>query len=141
MKKYLVIILSAIAIGGGIAYHIFNIKVVKEDDTYSLVKAFQVGAFTNHDNALRVALRNNGIVVDDNDIYRVYVAILEDDLAIEKLSNYYQEIGLNYYLKEISVSNEFYNTLESSEELLVKSSSDTYNAINMSILSKYEEML
>ena len=69
--------LMAVAIGGGIAYFIFNKVVIKEEIIDSLVaKAFQIGAFTNYDNALRVADRNNGIVVSDGDIFRVYVAIL-----------------------------------------------------------------
>lgn len=141
MKKYLIIILSAIALGGGLAYFIFY-KVMLKDSTSSTltVSAFQVGVFSNYDNALKVADRNNGIVIPDDDLYRVYVAILYDNDAIDKLSNYYKTIGLNYYLKEISVTQDFINNIKDDEELIKKSSSETYSTINLDVLNKYKEL-
>lgn len=142
MKKVLIIVLGAVLFGGGIAWFMFN-KIVLTEDIISedVVTAFQVGAFTNYENALRVAERNNGIVVSDEDIFRVYVAILYDDNAISKLMDYYDEIGLNYYLKKIRVSNDFIESISNSEELLIKSSSDTYTVINLGVLERYKEML
>lgn len=142
MKKVLIIILCALLIGGGIAWFLFN-KIVLEDDVLSNdeVTAFQVGVFSNYENAIRVAERNNGIVVSDSDLFRVYVAILYDDEAISKMMNYYDNIGLNYYLKKINVSSDFIESISSSEELLLKSSSDTYSVINLSVLEQYKELL
>lgn len=142
MKKVLIIILCALMIGGGIAWFLFN-KIVLEDDVLSNdeVTAFQVGVFSNYENAIRVAERNNGIVVSDSDLFRVYVAILYDDEAISKMMNYYDNIGLNYYLKKIRVSSDFIESISSSEELLLKSSSDTYSVINLSVLEQYKELL
>ncbi len=142
MKRILIIILCAVAIGGGAAFYLFNKIVVKAESTdEKLVSAFQIGAFTNLDNAERVAVRNNGIVVSDDDIYRVYVAILSDKEAINVLKKYYEEIGLNYYLKEIIVDSEYINSIKEAEELLKRSSSDTYVTINNEMLHKYEELL
>lgn len=143
MKKMIIVVLVAIMLGGGIAYYLFNNVILKSDDITKekVVNAFQVGAFTNYDNALRVAQRDNGLVVFDEDIYRVYVAILNDDEAILKLSAYYESIGLEYYLKPIYVSEEFVNEIKDNEELLKVSSSDTYVTINSDVLSKFEEML
>ena len=142
MKKVLIIILCALFLGGGIAWFLFN-KIVLEDDVLSNdeATAFQVGVFTNYENAIRVAERNNGIVVSDSDLFRVYVAILYDDEAISKMMNYYDNIGLNYYLKKIRVSSDFIESISSSEELLLKSSSDTYSVINLSVLEQYKELL
>ena len=142
MKKVFVIILCALFLGGGIAWFLFN-KIVLEDDVLSNdeVTAFQVGVFSNYENAIRVAERNNGIVVSDSDLFRVYVAILYDDEAISKMMNYYDNIGLNYYLKKIRVSSDFIESISSSEELLLKSSSDTYSVINLSVLEQYKELL
>ena len=142
MKKVLIIILCALFLGGGIAWFLFN-KIVLEDDVLSNdeVTAFQVGVFSNYENAIRVAERNNGIVVSDSDLFRVYVAILYDDEAISKMMNYYDNIGLNYYLKKINVSSDFIESISSSEELLLKSSSDTYSVINLSVLEQYKELL
>ncbi|MDE5889006.1 MAG: SPOR domain-containing protein [Bacilli bacterium] len=142
MKKILIVILCAIMIGGGAAFYLFNKIVVKaEVDEKTLVNAFQIGAFSNYDNAERIAVRNNGIVVADEDIYRVYVAVLSDQEAIKKMKKYYEEIGLNYYLKEIAVNSSYIDNIKNEEELIKRSSSDTYVTINREMLQKYEELL
>lgn len=142
MKKVLIIVLCALLLGGGIALFLFN-KIVFSADVglKDEVTAFQIGVFSNYDNAVRVAERNNGIVVSDSDLYRVYVAILYDEVAIKKMIDYYDEIGLNYYLKKINVNSDFVDSISVSEELLIKSSSDTYSVINLKVLEQYEEML
>ena len=140
MKKKLIIIMLALVIGGSIAYFMFSREYV-DDSGKVRVKAFQVGVFTNYDNALKVADRNNGIVVNDNDVYRVYVSILSNQEAVEKMKEYYDEIGLHYYLRDIEVDDEFLNSIKNTEDLLIVSDTDTYNIINLNVLSKYEELL
>jgi hypothetical protein len=142
MKKVLIVVLFSLLLGGGFAFFIFY-KIRMEDVSVSevVVTAFQVGAFNSYDNAYRVAIRNNGIVVSDEDIFRVYVSVLYDEEAISKLSLYYDSIGLNYYLKSISVSKKFVDSIKDNEELLVRSSSDTFSVINKSILNRFEEVL
>lgn len=142
MKKMLIVVLCAALIGGGAAFYLFNKIVVKaESSNESLVSAFQIGAFTNYNNAIKVSDRNNGIIVKDDDIYRVFVAVLHNQEAINVLKKYYQEIGLNYYLKEISVSKSFVDEIREEEMLLINSSNDTYVTLNSEILRKYEELL
>ncbi len=143
MKKVLLIILGAILIGGGLAYFMFNKVVLKEDNIEGMksVNAFQIGVYSNYDNALKIAERNNGIVITDDNLFRVYVAILSDKEAIKKVGNYYEKIGLNYYLKEINVSKDFVKEIKDDEELIKRSSSETYNTINLDVLNKYREML
>ena len=143
MKKVLIVVLISLALGGGIAYFIFDKVDVEEVvlDDYLFATAFQIGAFSNYDNAFRVASRNNGIVVSDDDIFRVYVAVLYDEKAIDKLSLYYDSIGLNYYLKRIKVSNNFVDDIRDKEELLLRSSNDTFSVINKSVLSHFQEVV
>lgn len=140
MKKFMIFVLLALVIGCSLAYFMFSRDNGLNDEKV-MVKAFQVGVFTNYDNALRVADRNNGIVVSDEGVFRVYVAILSDDAAIDSMRKYYDEIGLNYYLKEISVSREFLDSIKSSEKLIKDSGKEAYNVINLSVLSAYEELL
>jgi hypothetical protein len=64
-------------------------------------KAFQIGVFSREENALRVAALNQGIVVPEGDLYRVYIAILNDEDAINYLSEYYGSVGINYFIREI----------------------------------------
>ena len=133
-------VFMALVIGCSLAYFMFS-RENGLDSEKVFVKAFQVGVFTNYDNALRVADRNNGIVVSDEGVFRVYVSILSDEKAIDSMRKYYDEIGLDYYLKEISVSREFFKSIKTSEKLLKDSGKDAYNVINLSVLSEYEELL
>ena len=133
---------GAILIGVGLAFYFFNgIQKKEVIDSLEEVSAFQIGVFTNYDNALRVAERNNGIVVNDNSVYRVYVALLKDIEAIERIENYYEAIGLNYYIKSVLVSSNFADDIKVYEDMIKKSDSDTYNNINVGILTKYQELL
>ena len=140
MKRRLIIVLVALVIGGGIAYFMFS-REYENNSNRVMVKAFQVGVFTNYDNALKVADRNNGIVVSDDNLYRVYVSILSSQEAVDKMREYYDSIGLHYYLRDIEVDDEFLNNIKNTEELLIISNSDTYNIINLNVLNKYEELL
>jgi hypothetical protein len=140
MKKRLMVILFALVLGGGVAYFMFSREYVS-DVVKVKVKAFQVGVFTNYDNALKVADRNNGIVVRDDDLYRVYVSILSSEEAVDKMKKYYDSIGLHYYLRDIEVNSEFLINVRNTEELLFRSDVDAYNIINLSVLSEFEELL
>lgn len=128
-------------LGGGISYYFFTRKYVVDDNELMSVKAFQIGAFTNYDNALRVAERNNGIVVSEEEIFRVYVAILSSQDAVDIMRKYYDSIGLNYYLRDIMVDSKFLDSLKDSEKLLISSDTEVYKVINLSVLNKYEEFL
>ena len=144
VKKVLLVVSSALIIGGVLAFYMFNNTVKdnkKVEEGFEIMSAFQVGAFTNYDNALNVAERNNGIVVSDDSVYRVYVTMLKNDEAIEKVKHYYEEIGLSYYLKEVTVSKSFADTVKVYEDMIVSSSSDTYKTINKTVIEKYKEYL
>lgn len=141
MKKVLLILLSAILLGSGLAYLMFNKIVLNDKEEMKVVKAFQIGVYSNYDNALKIAERNNGVVIMDDSLYRVYVAILSDKEAINKVKRYYDKIGLNYYLKEINVSKEFIKEIKEDEELIKRGNSDTYKTINLDVLNKYKELL
>lgn len=144
MKKVLVAVMLAIIVGGGLSFYFlkdlkFN-GIALNEGTVS-AKAFQVGVFTSYDNASNVADRNNGIVVADENVYRVYVAITSNKEVLRKLEEYYKSIGLRYYLKEISVSKTFDDNVEIYEEMILKSSVETYTTINLDVLHEYQENL
>lgn len=137
MKKTLIVVVLAVVIGGSFSYFILRRNNQVIEDENDTCYAFQIGAYENYENANRIAERNNGIVVKNDKLYLVYVAILKSDEAIKVLSNYYDEIGLNYYLKEIEVSNEFISNINDDEVMIMKSNRDTYTTINLDVLQKY----
>ena len=93
MKRILWVSFIAILVGGFFAFFMFDGGVsnsVSISSSSYNAKAFQIGVFSRIDNANRVAELNKGIVVTDGDLYRVYIAILNDNDAISYLSNYYR---------------------------------------------------
>lgn len=138
MKKVLIIILVAILTGSILAYIVFKGSInVKAQNNTVPAKAFQIGAYNSLDNAKRVANRNNGLVVSDNNIYRVYIAILINDEAISKIENYFTNLNITYVIKDINISSNFVTNLNTYEELIIRSSSDTYSTILKNIISEY----
>ena len=138
MKKTIIVVVLSLTLGGILAYFIFNKSVIKslniEDKTGI---AFQIGVYTHYESALSEAYNNNGIVIPDNNLYRVYITLLTNKEAIDKISNYYDELGLKYYKKEVIVSNDFIDDISIYEEMITKSNTDTYNTINNDILHTY----
>ncbi len=139
MKKKIIVVLSALLIGAIGAYYLFNKVTVPTPDNETTIKAFQIGAYSSYENALRQAEQNNGVVITDQGIYRVYVALINDVELITKMRSYYDSLGLNYYIRDIKVTTSFIQDIDLSERMLKESSTDTYTTINLEILKKYKE--
>lgn len=145
MKKTLIIILIAIISGivmGFIFYQRFEInEVVFAKQDYS-AKAVQVGVFSKLDNALSIKDLYDGIIVNDENLYRVYINIIKDQEVLSIMKEYYNELGINYYLKDIEISKEFNDILDDYEIILKNQDISNYSLTINSILkeySKYEE--
>lgn len=145
MKKTLIIILIAIISGivmGFIFYQRFEInEVVFAKQDYS-AKAVQVGVFSKLDNALSIKDLYDGIIVNDENLYRVYISIIKDQEVLSIMKEYYNELGINYYLKDIEISKEFNDILDDYEIILKNQDISNYSLTINSILkeySKYEE--
>lgn len=142
MRKTILAILLATIIGFTFGFFFLkklNTETITEvSNIKSQVYAFQIGVYKNKDNALKEASTNNGIVILDNDIYRVYTAILKDATLIDNLKNYYNSIGLNYYLKAINVSSKTSGIIDNYESLLKSCDSSNYNLILDSMLKEID---
>lgn len=145
MKKFLITILVALLIGGGLglyAYKKMN-NTSKTMTTYSENKAYaiQVGVFTSYDNASLLANKYNGIIVPDESKYRVYLAIVSKSNILNLIKNYYDQKGISYYVKEIVPSDNFLNSLSNYEELFAATTSENYQGIIDNILKEYQKEL
>jgi len=144
MKRILWVSFIAILVGGFFAFFMFDGGVsnsVSISSSSYNAKAFQIGVFSRIDNANRVAELNKGIVVTDGDLYRVYIAILNDNDAISYLSNYYRSVGINYYVRDIKVSSEFLDEIEEKQDKIKECNESNCSNIALSILNRYEESL
>ncbi len=134
MKKIIVCLLFSASIG--ILLGIYSFKLFNKDISVTSVNnvyAIQVGAFDEISNANKLASKYGAIVVSDNNKYRVYVAIVSDTL--NKVEKYFDDLGIPYYVRSISVSNSFYNYLKEYEKNI---DNDIENTIK-DILKKYME--
>lgn len=142
MKKTIIMIILAIGVGftfGFLFLKKFNTETITEvSNIKSQVYAFQIGVYKNKDNALNAANTNKGILVLDNDIYRVYIAILKDETLIDNLKDYYDSLGINYYLKAINVSSKTNNIIDNYESLLNNCDSSNYNMVLDSMLKELD---
>ena len=140
MKKTILTIVLAILIGFTFGFFFlkkFTPKTITEvSNIKSQVYAFQIGVYKNKDNATKNATTNNSIVVEDNNLYRVYIALLKDQTLIDNLKKYYDSIGLNYYLKAINVSYNTENIINNYELLLNNCDSSNYDMILSSMLKE-----
>ena len=142
MKKTILTIVLAILIGFTFGFFFlkkFTPKTITEvSNIKSQVYAFQIGVYKNKDNATKNATTNNSIVVEDNNLYRVYIAFLKDQTLIDNLKKYYDSIGLNYYLKAINVSYNTENIINNYELLLNNCDSSNYDMILSSMLKEID---
>lgn len=142
MKKTIISIFLAMIVGFTFGFFFlkkFNTETITEvSNIKKQVYAFQIGVYKNKDNALNAANTNKGIVILDNDIYRVYIAILKDQTLIDNLKSYYSSIGLNYYLKAINVSSKTSGIIDNYESLLKSCDSSNYNLILDSMLKEID---
>lgn len=138
MKKTIIVAICSLSLGAILAYVLFNKSIPKKEETnYKTGTAFQIGVYSDYNNALNIANKNNGIVIKDENIYRVYISLLTNEEAIAKITKYYDDLGLNYYPREVKVSTEFIHDISIYEDMINKSNNDTYNTINNNILNTY----
>lgn len=134
MKKIIICLLFSATIGillGLYSFRLFNkdISVTSINNVY----AIQVGAFDEISNANKLASKYGAIVVSESNKYRVYVAIVSDKL--NEVEKYFDDLGIPYYVRGISVSNSFYEFLKEYEKNIDNNTEDTIK----DILKKYME--
>lgn len=140
MKKVLKIIIVFI-IGIICGYYVCNINPKKIFDTS--YKAFQVGVYTTEELANTYKSKyKNAIVIKDNELYRVYVAILRKQNNIENMSNYLNKNNIDYYIKEVNISDKnLKNTINEYESIMNNNSEIVFLEINKMIMERYEESI
>ena len=84
-----------------------------------------------------------GIVVLDNDYYRVYIDIIKDKEILNSREEYYKNNNINYYLKIINPSKEFIAKLDDYEIILKNTSisADKIKVVREQILKEYQNEL
>lgn len=146
MKKILITILISISIGSIFAVVIYkktNNKIEVAINNDNSITLFQVGVFKSEENAENF-MKNyqSSLIIKDNEYYRVIIAILATQEAINLEKKYFDSLNIDYYLKKVVIGdNKFITKLKEYEKLIISSNSDTYNTVNNEILKLYESSL
>lgn len=135
--KSLIVFICGIVFG----YYICNLDI--KNIFRTTYKAFQVGVYTNLDAANTYALKyDNSVVIKDDELYRVYVAILKNKDNINNMSNYLNKKGINYYLKEVSIDNKnLKKEINDYESIMDTNNELVFLEVNKMIIDKYKESL
>ncbi len=141
MKKYLSIMVLAVLCGAVLAYYFINKNSEEEKivmvESYK-VNFFQLGIFSDYNNALNFSESNQGIIAEDNGYYTVYSAIYSDPELVLNLKNYYEKHNIDYIVKENIITRDFYEELIEFETLLKRTDSiDVIFKTNELILEDY----
>ena len=146
MKKYFRILLFSISIGGILAYFFYR-DISKEVRAISkkeeVVTLFQTGVFKNYDNALEFSKTfASSIVYEDNDYYRVIIALTYHEDVKTKLEVMYTNKEINYYLKEVRVSKDLIEKISKFESIILKSDKEeVIDNVNNSILKLFDSYI
>lgn len=106
-------------------------------------KAFQVGVYTNLDVAnIYKTKYDNAIVIKDNELYRVYVAILKNEDNINNMSNYLKKQGIDYYIKDLNITNKnLKKEINEYERIMDNNNEIVFLEINKMIIESFKESL
>lgn len=104
------------------------------------IVAFQIGAYKTLENATKISDLYDGIVIKEEEHFTVYVAILSNQINIDRMINHLNELNVYYFLKKIETPYLYKDELYKYEELMKKTTSDVaYLKLIQQSLKKYKE--
>lgn len=135
-------ILLAVFVGCVCAFYLFknveNKTIIAPK--YNAV-AIQIGVFKDADNAEKMSDTYGGLVFKEEDLYRVYYSILNKDENIEYVTSYLTDKGINFFLRDLKVKEEFLKESSEYELAMAKTKGEGKLAINEEILNMYKEVV
>lgn len=141
MKKISPVVLAVLV---GCACALFLFRKVEEKTVTHIegnAVAVQIGVFTKKENALKMSENYGGIVTEDDGLYRVYYSVLSKDDNINFITKYLNEVGISYYLKKITLSDEMLNKMSEYETLMEKTNDKAKMTVNDELLKIYEDVI
>lgn len=97
----------------------------------------QIGSFNEYNNARNYAFYHDAYVFYKDDKYLVVVSILSNKELINNYVKYLDDNNINYYIKNINVSDDFYNYVVNKEKS-INNNIDDIKTISKSILERYD---
>ena len=140
LKKSIPYVL-AIVLGIIFGYYMFDgeiylSNILKKSDYVG----FQVGVYTDKSVAEKIKEKYEGsVLIKDEELYRVYYAILHDSNNIEMMERHLQNESINYYLKDLEILDmNLIAEISNLESLMVEANNPLFLELNKKILISYE---
>ena len=129
-------------IGIIIGYYLCNINLLSKIFT-NTYKAFQIGVYTDYGVAVSYKEKyDNSIIIKDNELYRVYAAILKNNNNIESMSKYLKKNNIEFFLRDVSIEDKILvNELDEYERIMNNNNEIVFLEVNKLIIEKYKESL
>lgn len=145
MKKNFVIpLVISIVLGFISAQIVYSTYRKNLENTDYNVYLIQAGSYNNKDDLEKdFSLDDEYIILEEDDVYNVYVGMTTDLINANKIKNLYSNKNYDTYIKPTVVNNiEFVSNLEQ-YDILMSEVDDEENIISINdvILSSYEEMV
>ena len=129
-------------IGIILGYYLCNINLIREIFSNNY-KAFQIGVYTDYGIAESYKEKySNSIIIKDNELYRVYAAILKDNKNIESMSKYLRKNNIEFFLRDINIEDKILvNEINEYERIMDNDNEIVFLEVNKLIIEKYKESL
>lgn len=136
MKKKILIILMAIAVGAVLALPTLSMSS-KDSSKKENMFVLQLGIFKNYDNAFEKKQSVKGsIIYQNNDVYYVLAGVSKEETGLYKIEEYLKKENISYYKKQMTICYDADN-LEKYNLLLQKTNDEeTIKTLNEKVLKE-----
>ena len=140
MRKLLPYIFSLI-VGSVFGFLIFNSREVNLNVFKEEIKAtgFQLGVFNSNELAKEYVQKfPSSIIINEGDVYRVYISVLTNAKTIDKMEKYLLDEKISFYKKDITINDKgLIKALQTYENTMLEGNNTTFWNINKLIMESY----
>lgn len=141
-KKIFTMVFFSALIGfilGFLTYRSYAEKIKTVFSNINTSYAFQVGVYNSKEIAEEKARNSKGIVVPEQDFYRVYIALATNEELKDLLAEYFTKQGIDYYIRDLDLTKDIKTKMEVYEAILASTSEDKYESIIMKMMQEYQK--
>ncbi len=136
MKKKILIILMAIAVGAVLALPTLSMAS-KDSSKKENMFVLQLGIFKNYDNAFEKKQSVKGsIIYQNNDVYYVLAGVSKEETGLYKIEEYLKKENISYYKKQMTICYDADNLVKYNLLLQKTSDVETIKTLNEKVLKE-----
>lgn len=147
MKKYLLTLIISLIVGFLLSNYILNqyddfkgITVYKEGEMLYFI---EYGIYNDYQEMEENTINLENYIYQLDDKYHVYIGITKSDEVLNKINNYFKNLGYNITNREFYITNkEFINSIENNDKILLLTDDEVViGEVVSNGLATYEEVV